>query len=151
MRLVIQRVTRAVCRVDGQATGEIGAGLLVFVGVGREDDAADVDWLARKVASLRIFEDEEGRMNRSVREAGGGVLAISQFTLYGNLKKGSRPSFNRSADPEPANHWFEAFKARLAEELGVAPASGVFAADMQIEAGHDGPVTLIIDSKMRDF
>ncbi|MGE9294861.1 MAG: D-aminoacyl-tRNA deacylase [Puniceicoccales bacterium] len=151
MRLVIQRVTRAACRVDGEVTGAIEAGLLVFIGVGREDDSTDAAWLARKVAGLRVFEDEEGRMNRSLRDIGGGVLAISQFTLYGNLKKGSRPSFNRSADPEPAKALFEEFKALLGAELGAPVASGIFAADMKIEAHNDGPITLIIDSKARDF
>ncbi|MEO0795732.1 MAG: D-aminoacyl-tRNA deacylase [Verrucomicrobiota bacterium] len=151
MRLVIQRVSRAVCRVDGKITGEIDAGLLVFVGVGQGDELSDVEWLVRKVAGLRVFEDDEGRMNRSLLDHGGSVLAISQFTLYGSLKKGSRPSFNRSADPETGNELFERFKEKLAEELKKPVASGIFAADMKIEAHNDGPVTLIVDSRQRDF
>lgn len=151
MRAVVQRVTRAICRVDDQISGQIDAGLLVFLAVGQGDQEEDLDWLARKVAAVRIFEDEEGKMNRSVRESGGGVLAISQFTLYGNLKKGARPSFNHSASPEFATQLFEAFKAKLSDELDKPVASGVFAANMQIEAHNDGPVTLIIDSRQRDF
>lgn len=151
MRAVIQRVKSATCRVDGEVTGEIGPGLLIFLGVGKEDGADDLDWLARKAAALRIFEDEDGKMNRSLKDAGGGALVISQFTLFGNVKKGARPSFNHSAPPELANKLFEAYKVKLSEELGHPVASGVFAADMQIEAHNDGPVTLVIDSRQRDF
>lgn len=151
MRLVVQRVSRAVCWVEGKVTGEIEAGLLVFVGVAQGDELTDAEWLVRKVAGLRVFEDDEGRMNQSVKEIAGGVLAISQFTLFGSLKKGTRPSFNRAAEPETANALFEDFKRLLADELGTAVASGIFAANMQIEAHNDGPVTLIIDSRQRDF
>ncbi|WP_309385793.1 D-aminoacyl-tRNA deacylase [Cerasicoccus frondis] len=151
MRAVVQRVTRAVCRVDGETTGEIDAGLLVFLGVGQGDDAEDAAWLARKVAALRVFEDEEGRMNKSLIDRGGGALVISQFTLFGNVKKGARPSFNKSAPPDLATELFEQFKQLLSVELGESVASGVFAADMKIEAHNDGPVTLIIDTRQRDF
>lgn len=151
MRAVVQRVTHAACRVDGHVTGEIGPGLLVFLGVGNEDTAEDVDWLARKVAALRVFEDDEGKMNRSIVDSGGGALVISQFTLFGNVKKGARPSFNKSAPPDMATRLYEDFKARFSAVLGRDVASGVFAADMQIEAHNDGPVTLIIDSRQRDF
>ncbi len=151
MRAVVQRVSRAVCRVDGETTGEIEAGLLVFLGVGQGDEPDDAAWLARKVAALRVFEDAEGRMNQSLVDQGGGALVISQFTLYGNLKKGSRPSFNKSAPPDEATVLFEKFKELLSAELGKPVASGVFAADMKIEAHNDGPVTLIIDTRQRDF
>ena len=151
MRAVVQRVTAAACRVDGETTGEIGPGLLVFLGVGQGDDAEDAAWLARKIAALRVFEDEQGRMNRSLIDSEGGALVISQFTLFGNVKKGARPSFNKSAPPDEANELFERFKTLLATELGKPVASGVFAADMQIEAHNDGPVTLVIDTRQRDF
>ncbi|GHB91115.1 D-aminoacyl-tRNA deacylase [Cerasicoccus arenae] len=151
MRAVVQRVTSAICRVDGEITGEIGAGMLVFLGVGQGDDADDAGWLVRKIAALRIFEDDEGRMNRSLVDSGGGVLVISQFTLYGNVKKGARPSFNRSAPPAEATALYEHFKQQLATLLGHAVPSGVFAADMQIEAHNDGPVTLVIDTRQRDL
>lgn len=151
MRAVVQRVTSSACRVDGDITGEIGPGLLVFLGVGQGDDSEDAAWLARKVAALRIFEDDEGRMNRSLVDSEGGVLVISQFTLFGNVKKGARPSFNKSAPPDEANDLLEQFKALLATELGKPVSSGVFAADMQIEAHNDGPVTLVIDTRQRDF
>lgn len=152
MRAVVQRVSRAVCRVDGEVTGETpGPGLLVFLGVGDGDTPEDALWLARKVAALRVFEDEEGRMNRSLVDAGGGALVISQFTLFGNVKKGARPSFNRAADPAAAKALFERFKELLAAELGRPVGSGVFAAMMDIEAHNDGPVTLMIDTRQRDY
>ncbi|WP_309400917.1 D-aminoacyl-tRNA deacylase [Cerasicoccus maritimus] len=151
MRAVVQRVTHAACRVDGETTGEIDAGLLVFLGVGQGDGLDDAAWLARKVAALRVFEDAEGRMNQSLIDQGGSALVISQFTLYGNVKKGARPSFNKSAQPDEATALFEKFKELLASELSKPVASGVFAADMQIEAHNDGPVTLIIDTRQRDF
>ncbi|WP_269538995.1 D-aminoacyl-tRNA deacylase [Cerasicoccus fimbriatus] len=151
MRAVVQRVTSAACRVDGDTTGEIGPGLLVFLGVGQGDDAEDAAWLARKIAALRVFEDDQGRMNRSLVDSEGGALVISQFTLFGNVKKGARPSFNKSAPPDEANDLFERFKALLATDLGKPVASGVFAADMKIEAHNDGPVTLVIDTRQRDF
>jgi len=151
MRAVVQRVKLGFCRVDGEVTGEIEAGIIVFLGVGHGDEDEDAEWLARKVAALRIFEDEDGRMNRSLLDISGGALVISQFTLYGNVKKGARPSFNRSATPDLAKKLYQYFQQQLSEILGKPVASGIFAADMQIEAHNDGPVTLIIDTKQRDF
>lgn len=130
--------------------GEIGPGLLVFLGIQEQDTEEELEWLVQKIVGLRIFEDTEGRMNRSVQEAGGRVLLISQFTLLGNVKKGSRPSFNRAARPEEAIPLYEGFKAKLQERMGDAPACGVFGADMKIAALNDGPVTLVIDTRQRD-
>ena len=152
MRAVIQRVKSAACRVDIEVTGEIGPGLLVFVGVEEADDASDVAWLAQKVASVRIFPDDEGKMNRSVSDLDdGGILVISQFTLFGNLKKGTRPSFNRAGAPEHAEALYEAFVAELYKVFNGSIGTGQFAADMRIEAHNDGPVTLVIDTKQRNF
>ena len=151
MRAVIQRVSGASVRVDGALRGQIGRGLLVFLGVGQTDDFQDIEWLAQKIAKLRVFEDDEGRMNRSVGEIGGGIMVISQFTLFGNLKKGSRPSFNRAGAPESAKALYERFILELEKTTGKRIATGVFAALMHIDALNDGPVTLIIDTKNRDF
>lgn len=137
--------------VDDSVRGRIDAGLLLFLGVGADDTEADIEWLVGKVAAVRIFEDDGGKMNRSVVEIGGDVLAISQFTLFGTLKKGSRPSFNRAGPPQMAKALYELFVSRLACELGRPVPSGVFAAQMHIDAEHDGPVTLVIDTKQRDF
>jgi D-tyrosyl-tRNA(Tyr) deacylase len=151
MRAVIQRVDAASVSVAGEVVGEIGPGLLVFLGVGEGDTVDDVAWLASKVCKLRVFEDDEGKMNRAVTETGGGVLVISQFTLFGNLKKGTRPSFNRSAAPEVAIPLYEAFIAEVSHQLGKPVPSGRFAADMTIHAVNDGPVTLILDTRQKDF
>jgi D-tyrosyl-tRNA(Tyr) deacylase len=151
MRAVIQRVDAASVSVTGEVVGEIGPGLLVFLGVGEGDTVDDVAWLAGKVCKLRVFEDGEGKMNRAVTETGGGVLVISQFTLFGNLKKGTRPSFNRSAPPEVAIPLYEAFIAEVSQQLGKPVPSGRFAADMTIHAVNDGPVTLILDTRQKDF
>ncbi len=151
MRAVIQRVKSACVSVEGAVHGKIGRGLLVFLGVGKDDDENDIEWLAAKIAKLRVFEDEQGRMNKDVLETGGGVLLISQFTLFGNLKKGARPSFNDAADPQKARHLYGQFQKKLEALLGKEIPTGVFAAMMQIDAANDGPVTLIIDSKQRDF
>jgi len=151
MRAVIQRVERASVRVDGGVVGACGAGLLLFLGVCDADATADVEWLVSRVVKLRVFEDGEGRMNRSLLDAQGEALVISQFTLYGSLKKGNRPSYNRAAGPEIAVPLYEAFIERLSAALGKPVASGRFGADMQIEAHNDGPVTLIVDTKERDF
>lgn len=151
MRVVVQRVTSAQVMANGRLAGTIGKGLLIFLGVGNEDTHADLSWLVNKVASLRIFEDADGLMNLSVVDQKADIMVISQFTLYGNLKKGTRPSFNRAAAPEPANTLYEAFKEQLSVRLLRPVASGVFGADMHIEAHHDGPVTLIIDTQQRDL
>ena len=151
MRVVAQRVSQATVRVEGEVTGTIDAGLLVFLGVDRDDDDKDLEWMVGKVIGLRVFEDEEGRMNRSVREIDGGILVISQFTLFGNLRKGTRPTFNRAADPTVAENTYKLFLDKLCGELGRQPQAGRFGADMKIEALNDGPVTIVIDSKDKRF
>jgi len=151
MRAVIQRVNSACCRVEGEIAGQIGPGLLVFLGIEKTDTADDLAWLAQKVCKVRVFEDEAGKMNLPVSEVGGGVLVISQFTLYGNLKKGTRPSFNRSAPPDMAIPLYEAFIKAVSTDLGKPVPAGIFGADMKIDAANDGPVTLILDSQQRDF
>lgn len=151
MRVVVQRVKKASCNVDGEITGSIAAGLLVFLGITEGDEQADIDWLAHKVANLRVFPDDDGAMNRSVQDVQSGILLISQFTLYGNLKKGTRPSFSRAARPDEAIPLYEAFIQALEKAIGYPVQTGRFGADMQIEAHNDGPVTLIIDSRERSF
>ena len=151
MRAVIQRVSRASVVVNQQTTGSIAAGVLIFLGVGREDGAEDVSWLVGRITKLRIFEDGAGRMQRSLLDTGGEALVISQFTLYGSLKKGNRPSFNRAALPDQAVPLYEQFVAELSAALGQSVPTGCFGAHMDIEAHNDGPVTLVVDSKERDF
>ena len=141
----MQRVREASVTVGGEPVGAIGAGLLVLVGVGREDAEADADELADKVANLRIFADEEGKMNRSLLDTGGAALVVSQFTLYGDCRKGRRPSYTDAAAPELAEPLYEAFIDAV-RALGVPAATGRFAADMQVELVNDGPVTLILDT-----
>jgi len=147
MRAVVQRTTEAEVTIAGQATARIGAGLVVLVGVETGDTPADADWLARKIAALRIFADDAGKMNRDVREAGGEALVISQFTLHASTKKGNRPSFVRAARPEEAVPLYERFCATLEGEMGRPPSRGVFAADMRVKLVNDGPVTIVIDSR----
>jgi len=147
MKAVVQRVHGACVSVNGEECGRIGAGLLVFVGVQQGDTLEDAQWLARKLPQLRVFEDAQERMNRSVRDIGGGILAISQFTLFGNVRKGTRPSFNHAASPEQAVPLYEAFLAELEAARGKPVPRGVFGAYMRIEADNDGPVTLIIDTR----
>jgi len=149
--VVVQRVSRASVSVDSAVRGSIDRGLLIFLGVGQGDNEEDLQWLLNKVASLRVFEDENGRMQRSLEDIDGEALVISQFTLFGNVKKGSRPSFNRAADPEVGLVLYEAFAQKLSKRLGKPVPTGVFGALMHIEAHNDGPVTLLIDSKQRDF
>ena len=149
MRIVLQRVSEARVRVDGKVVGEIGPGLTVLLGVGRDDTDADVGYLADKVAGLRIFEDEDGRMNRSVAETGGGVLVVSQFTLYGDCRKGRRPGFSAAGPPDLANELYLYFAEQL-QAKGITVATGIFQAEMQVELINDGPVTLLLDSK-RNF
>ena len=145
MRALVQRVTRARCCVAGEVTGEIGLGLLVLVGATHADRDAEAAWLARKVAGLRIFADAEGRMNRDVREAGGAVLAVPQFTLYGDTRRGRRPDLIRAATPEQAEPLYEHFCASLGVE-GVAVERGRFRAHMSVELVNDGPVTLLLET-----
>lgn len=146
MRAVVQRVSRAKVSVDGQAVGAIDAGLCALVGVGRNDDRAHAVALAEKVVGLRIFEDAEGKMNRSLGETGGALLAISQFTLYGDTRKGRRPSFSGALSPQAAEPLFEHFCAAC-RALGVRVETGRFRTEMQVELVNEGPVTLLIDSE----
>ena len=146
MRAVVQRVTGARVTIDGEVAGEIGVGLLVLLGVTYSDKEEQASWLAEKIVGLRIFADDEGKMNRDVTEASGAVLVVSQFTLYGDCKKGRRPSFVDAAAPPIAIPLYEAFINGI-KRLGVPVATGRFGADMQVELVNDGPVTLIVDSK----
>jgi D-aminoacyl-tRNA deacylase len=150
MRAVIQRVSSARVAVASEITGEIGAGLLVLLGVAQGDLEADAQWLAEKICALRIFEDNEGKMNRSVIEVGGGVLVVSQFTLLASTRKGTRPSFNDAAKPDIAIPLYEAFNRFASAALGRAVATGRFAAMMNVSLVNDGPVTLVIDSRLRE-
>jgi D-tyrosyl-tRNA(Tyr) deacylase len=149
MRAVVQRVSTARVTVGSEVTGEIGPGLLVLLGVAQDDTAADAQWLAEKIVALRIFEDDAGRMNRSVVDAGGGVLVVSQFTLLASTRKGTRPSFNDAAKPELAIPLYEEFNRHAGVALGRPVATGRFAAMMAVALVNDGPVTLVIDSKAR--
>jgi len=150
MRVVIQRVGEATVTVDGRVTGKIGPGLLVLAGFEAADGEADLAWMAGKIARLRLFADADGVMNRSVIEAGGEILAVSQFTLYASVRKGNRPSWSRAAPGEVSQPLFERFVAKLSAELGKPVPTGVFGADMQVSLVNDGPVTLSIDSKAPD-
>lgn len=150
MRAIVQRVSEAEVTIAGDVVGRIGRGLLVLVGVETGDTAADVSWLATKVVQLRIFADDAGKMNRDVREAEGGVLVVSQFTLHASTKKGNRPSFLRAARPEEAVPLYESFLGAVERETGRPPARGVFAADMLVRLVNDGPVTIPIDSRNRE-
>ena len=145
MRAVVYRVAWARVLVEREVVGEIGPGLLVLVGVAHDDGPAEAAWLADKVAGLRVFEDAEGRMNRSLAEAGGGALVVSQFTLYGDARRGRRPSFVAAARPEHAEPLVAAVAERLAA-AGVKTATGRFRAEMTIESAGDGPVTILLDS-----
>jgi D-tyrosyl-tRNA(Tyr) deacylase len=145
MRAVVQRVSRASVRVDAQVVGEIGLGLLVLLGVGTGDTETDADYLAEKICGLRIFEDEGGKMNRSVAQAGGAILAVSQFTLYGDIRRGKRPSFDEAARPEEASRLYEYFVQRV-RAAGLRCETGRFQAMMAVEMVNDGPVTILLDS-----
>ncbi|MCX8157746.1 MAG: D-aminoacyl-tRNA deacylase [Verrucomicrobiae bacterium] len=150
MRVVIQRVLQASVTIAGQVRSAIGQGLLVLVGIEAVDQAEDVEWLCGKIARLRIFNDEQGVMNRSVQEVGGEVLVVSQFTLHASTKKGNRPSYSRAARPETAIPLYEEFVARLGAELGKPVATGEFGADMKVALVNDGPVTILMDSRARE-
>ncbi len=146
MRAVVQRVTRASVSVGGQKVGAIGRGILVLLGIANGDADKDAEQLAERVVNLRIFADDAGHMNRSVLDARGGILAVSQFTLLGDARKGRRPSFIEAAPPEEANRLYERFVAR-ARESGLEVACGVFRADMDVELVNQGPVTILLDSR----
>lgn len=150
MRAVIQRVERAEVTIDGGRVAAIGGGLLVLVGVETGDGSADVDWLAEKIVRMRIFADDEGRMNRSVQETGGGVLVVSQFTLHASTQKGNRPSFLSAARPEEAVPLYERFLAAVEAAVGRPVPRGVFGADMRVALVNDGPVTILVDSRRRE-
>jgi len=146
MRAVVQRVSRASVKVNGELVGKIAEGLLVLLGVAQDDTAADVLYLAEKIAGLRIFEDDAGKMNLSVTDIGGAVLAVSQFTLFGDVKKGKRPSFDAAARPEQARELYEHFVAHV-RSLGLHCETGRFQESMEVELVNHGPVTILLDSK----
>ncbi|MEN6456853.1 MAG: D-aminoacyl-tRNA deacylase [Prolixibacteraceae bacterium] len=151
MRVVVQRVTKASVSIEGKIKASIGYGLLVLLGIEDADNDEDIDWLVRKISQLRIFNDDSGAMNRSLEEIGGEVLVISQFTLMASLKKGNRPSYIRASGPEKAIPLYEKFICDMSSRLGKAVGSGKFGADMQVSLLNDGPVTIVIDTKNKDF
>jgi D-tyrosyl-tRNA(Tyr) deacylase len=145
MRAVVQRVSRAQVVIAGEITGQIGLGLLILLGVGHDDTEADANYLAEKIAGLRVFEDDSGKMNRSVQDVGGSVLAVSQFTLYGDVRRGKRPSFDRASPPEKARQLYESFVARI-RSTGLRCETGRFQERMKVELVNEGPVTILLDS-----
>lgn len=150
MRAVVQRVGHASVTIDGSVSGAIGKGLLVLLAIEETDGPEDIEWLTGKIARMRIFNDEQGLMNRSVQDEGGEILLVSQFTLFASTKKGNRPSFSRSARPETAIPIYQKFIRKLENDLGRAIQTGRFGADMLVELANSGPVTIIIDSKNRE-
>lgn len=148
MRVVIQRVSEASVKVDNQIVGEIGKGLMLLIGVDENDENADADWLVKKILDVRVFSDEEGKMNHSVKDINGEILCISQFTLISDYKKGNRPSYIKAAKPDKAIPLFEYFKDEI-KKSGLKTESGIFGADMKISLINDGPVTLVFDSKTK--
>ncbi len=150
MRAVIQRVSHASVSIHGQTRGEISGGLLVLLGIEEADTPEDIEWLSGKIIRLRIFSDADGVMNRSVQETGGGILLVSQFTLFASTRKGNRPSYIRAARPEIAVPLYGKFVTRLTQDLGKPVQTGEFGADMKVTLTNDGPVTILIDSKARE-
>jgi D-tyrosyl-tRNA(Tyr) deacylase len=150
MRAVLQRVTEASVKVDGKITGAINEGLLILVGVEDADTQEDIEWLTKKIAGCRIFNDENGVMNRSVMEIGGGLLAVSQFTLMASTKKGNRPSYIRASKGPVAEPMYEKFCQTLEKESGIKVEKGIFGADMKVSLLNDGPVTIIMDTKNKE-
>ena len=148
MRAVIQRVSEASVEISDEVVGQIGAGLLVLLAVARDDERGDADYLAEKITNLRIFADDEGRMNRSLLETGGAMLVVSQFTLYGDVRRGRRPSYSDAAEPEKANELYEYFVERV-RSLSVKVQTGVFQAMMKVRLVNDGPVTILLDSQKK--
>jgi len=146
MRAVVQRVTEARVTVAGNITGQIGVGLVVLLGVARDDEDGDADYLADKIANLRVFQDDQGKMNRSILETGGQMLVVSQFTLYGDVRRGRRPSYIEAAEPDKANKLYEYFVERV-RSFGLKVETGVFQAMMEVSLINDGPVTILLDSK----
>jgi len=147
LKAVIQRVARASVEVEGKIVGQIRGGLVVLLGVARGDTETDASYLVKKIPALRIFDDENGKMNRSLAEIGGGVLAISQFTLVGDTRKGRRPGFDQAANPPVAQHLYEHFIRQIRETTDLTVETGVFGARMKVELLNDGPVTFILDSR----
>ena len=150
MRVVVQRVSQSNVKVSGEVIGEIKEGLMVLVSFVDEDNDTDLGWMTKKIINLRIFNDDEGKMNRSVQDVGGDILLISQFTLHGSTKKGNRPSFIKAAKPDFANVMYERFIKVLEESLGKEIQTGEFGGDMKVSLVNDGPTTIIIDSKDRE-
>ena len=150
MRVLIQRVSEASVTIDGSVKSAIGPGLLVLIGIENEDESEDINWLCKKIVQLRIFGDEEGKMNRSVQDINGDILVISQFTLHASTKKGNRPSYIKAARPEVAIPLYENFLDQLSIALGKPVGSGTFGADMKVRLLNDGPVTIWIDSRNRE-
>jgi D-tyrosyl-tRNA(Tyr) deacylase len=146
MRCVVQRVTSCSVTVEGETVGSIQKGLLVFLGVGADDSDREIEYCADKVINMRIYPDEQGKMNLSVLDTGGSILVVSQFTLYGDMRKGRRPSYNNAAPPEKAEEVYEKFLTRL-RSLGLTPESGRFQAKMEVRSVNDGPVTMLVDSE----
>ncbi len=146
MRALVQRITYSTLKVDGEIIAKTGKGLIVYLGVKKGDSEEEVEYVAKKVAGLRVFEDEDGKMNLSVKDVGGEILAVSQFTLYGDTKKGFRPSFFEAEEPNSANELFELFKEKL-NANNVSVKSGIFGADMKIEYLNDGPVSVIVEKE----
>ena len=147
MKIVLQRVKNAQVKVDEKSVGKIEKGLLIFLGIGKNDDEKITDKFVKKICNLRIFEDENKKMNKSVKDINGDILIISQFTLYANCKSGNRPSFTEACEPQKANKLYEYFKKMCSKELERNIQSGVFGADMKVELLNDGPVTIILDSE----
>lgn len=146
MRAVVQRVSSASVSVDGTVSGQIGLGLLVYLGVGKGDGEADLAYMARKIASLRVFEDERGKMNLALAAVAGQILLVSQFTLYGDVRQGNRPAFDESESPERARELYLLLGSRL-REMGLPVAEGIFQADMRVESVNQGPVTILLESR----
>ncbi|MFT6746667.1 MAG: D-tyrosyl-tRNA(Tyr) deacylase [Glaciecola sp.] len=150
MRIVVQRVSNSSVEVNNEIVGSINAGLLLLVGVTHEDNVEDINWLSKKIASLRLFRDENDKMNLSVKDVGGKVLVVSQFTLFSSTKKGTRPSFMNAALPNKAEELYELFLKSMSKELGQSVEAGVFGADMKLSIVNDGPVTILLDSKNKE-
>ena len=148
MRAVIQRVSEASVEISGEVVGKIGVGLLVLLAVARNDERGDADYLGEKITNLRIFADDEGKMNRSLLDTGGAMLVVSQFTLYGDVRRGRRPSYSDAAEPEKANELYEYFVERV-RSLDVKVQTGVFQAMMKVRLVNDGPVTILLDSQKK--
>jgi D-aminoacyl-tRNA deacylase len=150
MRAVIQRVSKASVTVEGNVTGQVGKGLLVLLGIEDADTDEDIQWLSGKITNLRIFDDEEGVMNKSIMDVAGDILLVSQFTLHASTKKGNRPSYIKASKPEFAVPMYEKMIAQLEKDLGKQLQTGIFGADMKVELLNDGPVTIVIDSKSKE-